>query len=423
MAKDDLVYRGLRPEEYQKFKETGILVPDGRSVNERAGKGISFFESKDQALLHAGSEGRVVGVNKASMKWNPLGAGGEAAFANLGNGLLSDGPVKASSIIDDFGASDHYDEAIERLHTKKHVPIQSGDYITPRNNRKHKIDTAHPADSRHAGEVIGKSSQGHQWFEPRNLLSEDDLRASQERLRIKRMPHTSKTPLSKPVVPKVQPVNTIPSTPKVPETKRIPKKSEVPMVPKVKPVERVSGPKPPPMIPKTKPQGTTPATVSGEIDKVTVKEVMDEKQKATTGKVATEVDRAETKQVLDGGRPKGTHGDGVKAGVESTVNDARVVTTRKAEMVTLSKARTAGRIGLLLFGAGVVADISNRLADDRQEKRQTMKQDEDLRKKDRLDKKDMNKMFGYNTMDYSNIVQEMWNNRTGHYKMGNSKFQ
>lgn len=200
----------------------------------------------------------------------------------------------------------------------------------------------------------------------------------------------------------------------VPKPQKVPKKSaevkplpEIEDTPKAGEANRVTTPKMEADLPKTTPQGTTTGSLSGQIDAEASRQAMDETRKVTTQDVSQDIDSSETRKVMNEAKIKA-----VDPGME-----AQKALKHKKRLVL------GGRVAVGLMAVGVVADINNNLAQERRSKRMVNEAENNLKKKEHREKQDMNKMFGYDYMDYGNIVQEMWNNRTGHHKMGNAKFQ
>lgn len=87
-----------------------------------------------------------------------------------------------------------------------------------------------------------------------------------------------------------------------------------------------------------------------------------------------------------------------------------------------SKMKLAGAIGLTAFGVASVLDVKKELDQDKAVER--MKNIQEKEKKSRhKDERDMMKQFGYGNVDFGQMAIDMFNERIGHYKMGNSKFQ
>jgi hypothetical protein len=90
----------------------------------------------------------------------------------------------------------------------------------------------------------------------------------------------------------------------------------------------------------------------------------------------------------------------------------------------------AGRAGWLTAGVGAfigataLIGVGSKL--ERNKETERMQRDADLAmdKKTRRDKKTMSEMFGYNKhQPMGQLVMDMWDDRIGHHKMGNAKFQ
>lgn len=174
MKKGDFLYRGLNTQEFADYERTGYVAPDGRSVHERQGKGVSFFESREQAVLHAGPEGHLVKIPKNLQGLNGLGAGGEATMVRLGDSMLHPTPVHKSKVsgVEQLARSE-YETTVHDLIKRGHVPIQEEGRILYGKEGEAKIfniDTGPNGDTRHQGEVKAVGGKGHQWFEPRNIV-------------------------------------------------------------------------------------------------------------------------------------------------------------------------------------------------------------------------------------------------------------
>lgn len=215
--------------------------------------------------------------------------------------------------------------------------------------------------------------------------------------------------------------NQVEPQPRVPKKSAIvpTKASKVPDPQSTGQPNRVTSVKPPPDPGPVNNKTVTPASVSRGIDDDTARQVMDENKNATTGKLSHELDSAEAKENIAKSRGTNTVAKQAIDGVKQLDTEAEAVRGLR----NLSKVRAAGWLGLGLIAAGTLADVSNKLADERQTKRMVMEEKRNLQKKELQERKDMRKMFGYDYVNYGNIVKEMWDNRTGHYKMGNAKYQ
>lgn len=119
-----------------------------------------------------------------------------------------------------------------------------------------------------------------------------------------------------------------------------------------------------------------------------------------------------------------THKDLVK--VESEVETKKML-ERKAFAKKMenfhSKATVVAAIGATAaIGVASILDVSNDLKHKTREDRMLAYQEENLERQKQQRKK-QNKKASYNNVDFGQIAIDMFNERTGHYKMGNSKFQ
>lgn len=123
-----------------------------------------------------------------------------------------------------------------------------------------------------------------------------------------------------------------------------------------------------------------------------------EKNKVTSGKVTTE----EVKAKHDAGFDK--------------------LAKEKKMKSTLQKGKLIGGIGLGLFAVASVMDTSNKLGENKAVSRMKEEEEQSLIRKQNQEKKNQNQ-YSYGYMTGGDIVGELWNNRLGHHKMGNAKFQ
>ena len=86
------------------------------------------------------------------------------------------------------------------------------------------------------------------------------------------------------------------------------------------------------------------------------------------------------------------------------------------------KAKGLGVIGLGAFAVASVMDTSQGLQEKTATSRMTEEQEKNLKRKTSKEEKNQ-RQNAYGYTDMGGIVTEMWNNRIGHHKMGNSKFQ
>ncbi|UNY39870.1 hypothetical protein KLEB273_gp006 [Bacillus phage vB_BauM_KLEB27-3] len=104
---------------------------------------------------------------------------------------------------------------------------------------------------------------------------------------------------------------------------------------------------------------------------------------------------------------------------EKTLHDAKI--QQKAKN-TMSKLKLAGVIGAATLGFAEVLDIKSDIDHKRKEKQMVKKQEQAI-VRNRNEERQSLKQMSYGNVDLGNIVSEMWNERIGHHKMGNSKFQ
>lgn len=89
---------------------------------------------------------------------------------------------------------------------------------------------------------------------------------------------------------------------------------------------------------------------------------------------------------------------------------------------TFGKMKLAGVIGLTAFGVASVLDVQKELREARQVERMKNIQEENAYEKQKEERKTMSQ-FGYGNVDFGQMAIDMFDQRIGHYKMGNSKFQ
>lgn len=85
-------------------------------------------------------------------------------------------------------------------------------------------------------------------------------------------------------------------------------------------------------------------------------------------------------------------------------------------------AKVAGVAGLGAFALASVMDTSESLSEDKHTSRMVKQQEERLTKKQTKERREQNKQ-GYGNIDMGQMAIDLFNERTGHHKMGNAKFQ
>lgn len=86
------------------------------------------------------------------------------------------------------------------------------------------------------------------------------------------------------------------------------------------------------------------------------------------------------------------------------------------------KTKLAGAVGLGAFALASVMDTADGFSADKRVSRMKAEQEERLTKKQNQEESSQ-KQYSYGHMDMGDMVFEMFNNRIGHHKMGNAKFQ
>lgn len=125
------------------------------------------------------------------------------------------------------------------------------------------------------------------------------------------------------------------------------------------------------------------------------------------------------------GTSKVTSGDieQEKAKVAHELSDAEYKKKKLAKMEKWrGRGAVAGMAGLGAFALASVMDTSARMGDQKEVSRMTAEQEASLLKKQSQERK-RNQENGYSHVDMGEIAFEMFNNRLGHHKMGNAKFE
>jgi len=126
--------------------------------------------------------------------------------------------------------------------------------------------------------------------------------------------------------------------------------------------------------------------------------------------------RKEYERKLTAGKVEKEH---IQAKTENHLDDVRV--TKKAKKL-LSAGKAAGMIGLGAFAVASILDTWDELHQDVRVERQKAIQERNLTRQMNREKRELAKQ-GYGNIDLGSIVLDMWEERIGHYKMGNAKFQ
>lgn len=109
--------------------------------------------------------------------------------------------------------------------------------------------------------------------------------------------------------------------------------------------------------------------------------------------------------------------------VEGEANKSLVDQAKVKKMKNwLGKAKVAGAIGLGAFAVASVMDTSQTMSEKREVSRMTEKQERNLNRKLKREEKNQSQ-YAYGHVDFGQMAIDMFNERTGHHKMGNSKFQ
>lgn len=151
----------------------------------------------------------------------------------------------------------------------------------------------------------------------------------------------------------------------------------------------------------------------------------DHKKNESMREVYREVPKQESQRVVDQEEKKSTISVSDQQKEEVKVKGQKEINAdveyRKVKS-GWSKMKLAGAIGLTAFGVASVLDVKKELDQDKAVER--MKNIQEKEKKSRhKDERDMMKQFGYGNVDFGQMAIDMFNERIGHYKMGNSKFQ
>src|SRR5690606_34392387 len=88
----------------------------------------------------------------------------------------------------------------------------------------------------------------------------------------------------------------------------------------------------------------------------------------------------------------------------------------------LGRTQAGALLGLGAFALASAIDTNNRLSQQREAERMVNQQERNLTRQMNAERqKQREQSYGY--VDFGNIVHEMWNERIGHHKMGNAKFE
>lgn len=115
-----------------------------------------------------------------------------------------------------------------------------------------------------------------------------------------------------------------------------------------------------------------------------------------------------------------TVGEVAKKSLEvDTRLSADEVAARAAKGVRIGAKGIAG-----LIAVGTMMSISNSLQKDVRTERMKRDEEQQLVRKERENQRNQRDLFGYNKpTDFGQLVLDMWDDRIGHHKMGNAKFQ
>lgn len=151
----------------------------------------------------------------------------------------------------------------------------------------------------------------------------------------------------------------------------------------------------------------------------------DHKKNESMREVYREVPKQESQRVVDQEEKKSTisvsdqQKETIKVKGQKEINAD--VEYRKVKS-GWSKMKLAGAIGLTAFGVASVLDVKKELDQDKAVERMKNMQEKELKSR-QSSERDMMKQFGYGNVDFGQMAIDMFNERIGHYKMGNSKFQ
>ncbi|MEX3713537.1 hypothetical protein ABFV99_14130 [Cytobacillus horneckiae] len=102
-------------------------------------------------------------------------------------------------------------------------------------------------------------------------------------------------------------------------------------------------------------------------------------------------------------------------------NVANKVDAERRTITKGGKIGTAFKIGLMAAGAATVMDVGQRAKERLEAEKIKQQQEKNLKKKqERQRNKNKEKSYGY--IDDGEVLFDLFNARTGHYKMGNAKF-
>lgn len=147
----------------------------------------------------------------------------------------------------------------------------------------------------------------------------------------------------------------------------------------------------------------------------------------TAGTAAAPLDTAEAKATVEGRKENATvadmHQDDIKN--NSSVSDEQFTENAKAKSRKVGKYMKGGAIvGAAILAAGSLLDVQRDLKEDRQAVRHGNDYEREQQKRKHKEDKTMGQMFGYgHTPNMGQLAIDMFNERIGHYKMGNAKFQ
>jgi hypothetical protein len=162
-----------------------------------------------------------------------------------------------------------------------------------------------------------------------------------------------------------------------------------------------------------------------DIDGGTAEEVTNRTtNKKDEAKTVERIERAEkgSERVASNADNKDTYTTGTLA--KDTVEDMsdREKLSRKRFSRWSSVGKAGGAIGIGAFALASLVDTNENLSDKRELARRQESQERDFQKKQTQQRREQAKEgYGYTTPN--DLVAQMWNDRIGHYKMGNAKYQ
>lgn len=172
-------------------------------------------------------------------------------------------------------------------------------------------------------------------------------------------------------------------------------------------------------------RGETIKEVPITVDRETANNVVNGNQeKVTVNIIHQTIDTETAKESMDEAKTKNTAGSlktaEIKAGFSETaeVNEKRIL-EKAARWDRNAKALGVAAIGVV--GVATLLDIGNGLSEKKEVARMLKEQEQQLEKRQIAERKSLRR-DSYDYVDMGQIVTEMFNERIGHYKMGNAKF-